>query len=244
VDLTTASREARLSLTCEFALTIAGQSVPVPHSVERVLAYLALRDRPVSRTKVAGVLWLDSSQGRATSNLRTTLWRLHRSAACVVVSAEDRVALAPQVVVDVRELFLLTHRLIETPDERALTSVHELIDAADLLPDWEDEWVVADRERYRLLRLEALERAAEVLIRRGQLERALETAHAAVASDPLRESARRLLLRIRLAQGNVAGALNEYGHYRALLKDEVGLEPSPSIDALIQPLARTSSLKG
>lgn len=36
----------------------------------------------------------------------------------------------------------------------------DTIMAAELLPDWDEEWLAADWERHRLLRLKALERAA------------------------------------------------------------------------------------
>jgi DNA-binding SARP family transcriptional activator len=75
------------------------------------------------------------------------------------------------------------------------------------LPDWDDEWVVADRERFRMLRLEALERGAERLIERTEYGRAMEAALAATLSDPLRESARRLVVRVHLGEGNLASAV-------------------------------------
>jgi DNA-binding SARP family transcriptional activator len=226
---------AWLSLTGEFGLRVAGRRVVVPHSVERVLAYLALSSHPVSRARLAGVLWIDASDPRAANNLRTALWRLNRSGARLVLAEDDRLVLAPDVVVDVAELAVLTRRLIDAPDDEALERLPLLVGGAELLPDWDDEWVVADRERFRLLRLEALERAAEALIERRDLARALEAALGASQSEPLRESARRLLVRVHLAEGNVAEALREYRSYRAMLLDEIGLEPSLVMRDLLRP---------
>jgi DNA-binding SARP family transcriptional activator len=226
-----------MSLTGDFGLHIADRRIVVPHSVERVLAYLALSGHPVSRTRLAGVLWIDASDQRAANNLRTALWRLAKAGARVIVPMDDRLALAPELRVDVMELSLLTQRLIETPTEFDLERLPQLVRGAELLPDWDDEWVVADRERFRLLRLEALERAAEVLIQRSEFARALEAALGAAQSEPLRESARRLLVRVHLAEGNAAEALREYHAYRVLLMDEIGLQPSASMCDLIRPLA-------
>lgn len=224
-----------LSLTGEFGLRIAGRRHLIPHSVERVLAYLALANHPVSRTRLAGVLWIDATDRRAANNLRTALWRLNRSGARLVVAEDDRLVLAPEVAVDVAELRDLTRRLIDSPDDEAVGRLPLLVTGAELLPDWDDEWVVADRERFRLLRLEGLERAAEALIQRRDLGRALEAALGAAQSEPLRESARRLLVTIHLAQGNVAEALREYRSYRAMLLDEIGLEPSDAMRDLLRP---------
>jgi len=225
---------ARLSLTGEFGLRIANRRVVVPHSVERVLAYLALSSHPVSRSRLAGVLWLDASEHRAANNLRTALWRLNRSGARLIVAEDDRLILAPDVSVDIAELSAMSNRLIDDPSEHDIARLSQLIGGAELLPDWDDEWVVADRERFRLLRLEGLEHAAEALISRLDLGRALQAALGAAQSEPLRESARRLLVRVHLAQGNVAEALREYVSYRTVLRDEIGIEPSLAMHELIR----------
>jgi DNA-binding SARP family transcriptional activator len=53
------------------------------------------------------------------------------------------------------------------------------------------------------------------------------------AAEPLRESAHRILIRIHLAEGNSAEALAQYHRFRALLHDELGLEPSAEMRALV-----------
>jgi DNA-binding SARP family transcriptional activator len=59
-----------------------------------------------------------------------------------------------------------------------------------------------------------------------------------VQAEPLRECARRLVMQVQIAQGNVAEAIHTYREYRSLLRQELGLEPSPLMDQLIQPLHR------
>jgi DNA-binding SARP family transcriptional activator len=168
--------------------------------------------------------------------LRTTLWRIRRAGADFVLARDDRLWLRPDVTVDVTDLMDLAKRLIHQPDPEALSRLPFLVQCAELLPDWDDEWVVADRERYRLLRLEALERAASALMQRC-LGDALVAALAAVQAEPLRESARRLVMQIQIAQGNAAEAIHSYNEYRTLLHHELGLRPSRLMDQLIQPLA-------
>ena len=73
------------------------------------------------------------------------------------------------------------------------------------------------------------------MLRRGHYVEALDAALAAVRSDPLRESARRLILRIHLAEGNQVEALRHFHSYRALLAAELGIEPSPRTWALVSP---------
>jgi DNA-binding SARP family transcriptional activator len=238
----TAAANPWLGLTGEFQLVVAGRRLSVPHSVERVLAYLALSDRPVSRSKLAGMLWIDSSDRRAANSLRTALWRLHELAGHVIRPVEDRLALASDVRVDLAELAQLTRRLIDEPGGDALVDLPLLVDRAELLPDWDEDWIVADRERFRLLRLEALESAAEQLLERREFGRALAAALAAAESEPLRESARRIQIRVQLAKGNAAQALKIYEDYRLLLTDEVGLAPSEAMRALVRSLGHHPSI--
>lgn len=226
----------RLALTTEFELVMSGRYVGLPHSVERVVAYLGLASGPVLRVKLAGALWPDAPDALAGRSLRTAIWRLHQANLPIVEVHDERLALAPMISVDVADLFDLARRLIHAPSEDVLDRLDMLVDRSEVLPDWDDEWVVADRERFRLIRLEALERGAEWLIGRAEFGRALEAALAAAQTDALRESAQRLVVRIQLAEGNVAEALRTYDEYRALLGDEIGVEPSPAMRSLLEPL--------
>lgn len=235
-----AAGPACLTLTGEFELIVAGRRLVIPHSVERVLAYLALTERPVSRTKLAGTLWFDASEQRAANNLRTTLWRLGRTCGQLVSADPSRVVLSSDVSVDATELANLSRRLIHDsdPDPDDLGNLPLLVACSELLPDWEDGWVVADRERFRVLRLEALERAAIALIERRCLGKALVAALAAVQSEPLRESCRRLVVEVHTTEGNIAEALRSYDEYRSLLWNELEIEPSSLMRRLIEPLCR------
>ncbi|MEV7098130.1 BTAD domain-containing putative transcriptional regulator [Amycolatopsis sp. NPDC051045] len=235
-DGRSATGSVRLTLTGEFELFVGGERRTVPHSVERVLAYLALTERPVSRTKLAGILWFGATEKRAANNLRTTLWRLGRTCGQLVSAGPDRLVLSSAVKVDAAELSGLAQRLIHDPAPDDLGDLPSLVACADLLPDWDDRWVAADRERLRLLRLEALERAASALIERHCLGDALVAALASVQSEPLRESCRRLVVEVHVTEGNVAEALRSYNEYRALLRDELGIEPSDLMQRLIEPL--------
>lgn len=232
----------RLSLTDEFELVMSGRSIGLPHSVERVVAYLGLSPQPVHRMKLAGALWPDAPEVLAARSLRTALWRLHRAGVPIVEMHDDRVALLPMIRVDVTELFDLTRRLLQAPGEEVLGRLGVLVDNTELLPDWDDEWVVADRERFRMLRLGALERGAERLIERTEYGRAMEAALAATLSDPLRESARRLVVRVHLGEGNLASALQAYDDYRILLRQEIGVEPSSAMRTLIRPYETVAAL--
>jgi DNA-binding SARP family transcriptional activator len=233
----------RLGLLNGFELRREDDVVSLPLSAQRLLAFLALRDRPLQRIYVAGVIWVESSQEHANANLRTTLWRVRRPRCPLVRATSTHLALDGDVVVDVREAAGRAQRAIEHRAESA--DLPELCGAGDLLPDWYDDWLLIERERFRQLRLHALEALCDDLARTGRFAAATEAGLAAIAGEPLRESAHRGLIKAHLAEGNVGEALRTYTLYRDLLRRELGLEPSSEMDGLVRALtARPATLAG
>jgi DNA-binding SARP family transcriptional activator len=224
----------KLGLLKGFELRQGARQLRLPLSAQRLLAFLALHDRPLQRLYVAGTLWLDSTQDAANANLRTALWRLRRPGCVLVDSTPTELALAGGVVVDLRETAETARRVLAHEGESS--DLGALCVAGDLLPDWYDDWLLVERERFRQLRLHALESLAEDLAAGGQFAAAAEAALAAIAAEPLRESAHRALVRLHLAEGNVGEAIRQYSLYASLLRDELGLEPSPTMQSLMRSL--------
>jgi DNA-binding SARP family transcriptional activator len=228
-------RRATLHLLAEFQLKVDGKAIRLPHGVERIVAYLGMSRVPVNRSRLAASLWPDVADRRANGDLRSALWRLRRITG-VICDEGSLLALAPEVEVDVTDMAQLTQTLITEPEQPSLKRLSELVRAEDILPGWDEEWLVVERERYRVLRLRALERASEVLLAADDHAQALEAALAAVSTEPYRESAHRLVIQIHLAEGNNADAIRAYESYRALVDDELGIPPSSLMDDLVAPL--------
>jgi DNA-binding SARP family transcriptional activator len=139
------------------------------------------------------------------------------------------------VRVDVRETAALAHRLLAAADD-AEADLDPARLTGELLPDWYDDWVLIERERLRQLSLHALEALGERLLGTARLGGALEAALAAIAMEPLRESAHRLLIRIHLTEGNAAEAIRQFDLCRRLFREQLGLEPSPQLAQLVSNL--------
>jgi DNA-binding SARP family transcriptional activator len=225
----------RLTLLGGFELEQDGVPVVVPMSAQRVIAFIALHDHPLQRAYVAGTLWLDSSEARAHANLRSALWRLGRPGCALVDTRDQQLRIDAAVSVDVRDLETSIRGMLTAGDVPLSASLL----CADLLPDWYDDWVLLERERFRQLRLHALEVLCERLTEAGRLGEALDAGLAAVAGEPLRESAHRALVRVHLAEGNTAEALRQYRLFRRMLREQLGLEPSAQIEQLLRPIARS-----
>jgi DNA-binding SARP family transcriptional activator len=216
----------RLSLLSGFRLTTSGVTVAVPLSAQRLLAYLAVHDGSVRRMHVAASLWLDVTEERAGANLRTALWRLRQVGAAVVDASTSQLGLADGVDVDLHDASAHARRLIDRDAPCDNDDLSERGLAADLLPDWYDDWLLLEQEHFRQLRLHALEALCMRLTDLGRFAAAVEAGMAAVAGEPLRESAQRTLIRAHLAEGNPGEALRQFDAYRRLLRDELALVPS------------------
>jgi DNA-binding SARP family transcriptional activator len=216
-----------------FDLRSSGRRIVLPPSAERVLAYLAIHRGAATRTNVAGTLWIDVPEERAMANLRSALWRLRRPGVDIVETAGEHLALRDDVEVDYLELAFAASRWLDGSAHADPAQLERLAQSRDLLGDWYDDWVLLEREHFRQLRLQALERQAMELAADGQFGRAIETALAAVASEPLRESAHRALISVHLAQGNRGEAIRQYCIYRELMADELDLPPSRQMSDLI-----------
>jgi len=94
------------------------------------------------------------------------------------------------------------------------------------------------------LRLRALEKMCDQQLARGHRDSALAAGLAAVACDPLRESAHRRLALIHMSEGNLAEALRQYHLYRELARSELGLPPSSQFRRLVAPLLGTACRTG
>jgi DNA-binding SARP family transcriptional activator len=145
--------------------------------------------------------------------------------------------LAPEVQVDYREIVEWATAIVNgqvRSDSGSWTTLAAV--AHDILPDWYDDWALTERERFRQLRLHALEAVCEVLVREGRYAQALMAGLAAVAAEPLRESAHRLVVRAHLGEGNLYEAYRQYRSCAALLESELGLAPSAAMESLVAPL--------
>ena len=221
-----------------FGLRCDARSLILPLSAQRLLAFLALQDMPLLRAYVAGVLWPDVREARAGASLRSTLWRMGHSGWILVDGSRTHLWLAPDVHVDLRGLMRDYRRILNEAADLPPELLTSLPLSGDLLPDWYDDWVIMERERFRQLRLHALETLCRRLSAAGMSWLAVEAGLAAVAAEPLRESAHRALIAAHLAEGNRSEAIRQFEFYRMLLRKELGLEPSAMMASLAPDVAK------
>lgn len=223
-----------IQLLGQFEIRVHGLAVALSLDAQRLLALLALTGAVVRRSFLAGTLWPEKCDDRATANLRSSLWRVGQVSSDLVRSVDGCLALAPSVSVDTVKMLTQARRLQEPPTNSAEPDLDAGPFEQDLLPGWYDEWVMIERERLRQVRLHALEALCERLTATGRYSEAIDAALVAMAIEPLRESAHLALMRAYRAEGNRYEALRAYTNLRRLLWNELGMEPSPPVEEFVR----------
>jgi len=86
--------------------------------------------------------------------------------------------------------------------------------------------------RFGDLHLDAIEQVAAAELEAGRAAEVVPMLDAAIREDPLRERSRELLMLALYRSGRHPEALRTYQQLRAVLADELGLDPSPSLQRL------------
>jgi DNA-binding SARP family transcriptional activator/DNA-binding HxlR family transcriptional regulator len=231
-----------LSMLGAFTLSVAGAAIQgLSVGSQRLLVFLALHDRAMGRAAVAGTMWPEVSNANAGISLRSALSRLDPATREAILIASAGLSLADTVAVDYHEAQLLAHRLLEQDKPVAPADVSSAALATlskELLPDWYDDWVVAEAEDWRQLRMNGLEALARLLIEDGRLGEAAGAARAAMKVEPLRESAHATLISVHLSEGNQSEALRVFERYRVLLLAALDLEPTPRLAELVSSIQK------
>jgi DNA-binding SARP family transcriptional activator len=224
---------AQLRLLPAFELHRHGYAEPLPNRAQRLVALLAVAERPLSRAVVASRLWPDVVNARANASLRATLWGFPRESPSPVLIENDTLCLNPHIELDLTAARELATSVIDgtygcaDPDrERNLQE--------DILPAWTDEWLVIERERYCQLRLHALDLLCVAHAQAGRYARGIAAGLASVASEPTRESAHRAVMTAHLLEGNRMEAIRQYHAYIAMARAEMGIGPSDHLQRLFR----------
>ncbi|MFJ7586795.1 BTAD domain-containing putative transcriptional regulator [Streptomyces sp. NPDC097617] len=222
------------------------RGTPVPLGAPRqraVLAcLLAARGTVVSVDRLAEDLWCGTPPAKATvslhayvSNLRRVLEpdRPPRTPATVLVTSAPGYALhLPQDAVDAWRFEDRLDRAQRAPAVQA----RELL--AEGLARWrgpafqeyaDEAWARPEAARLAALRADARELAVAVDLRTGHTVKAAPAAEVLVGEYPLREEGWRLLALAHWACGRRADALAALRRARAVLREELGCDPSPAL---------------
>jgi DNA-binding SARP family transcriptional activator len=208
-----------------------GEAVPLGVDARRVVAYLAVHRRPQRRAQLSADLWPGALLDEASFDEALTA-----AAELLEERADGMLALDPAADVDLDEAMALVRTLAHAPGRpdgvpADLPRVRALL-GADILPGDPAPWLAVERERFRQIRLNAMEELSAALSAAGRHTDAVAVADDAVRTAPSRESARRALIEAHLAQGEIAEAVAQYDEYQELLRSSVGAPLGSGMDGV------------
>ena len=229
-----------IQLFGETKVTVAGtQVVEMPsRRALWLLAILGLREgRPIERTKLAGLLWPDSSDDAALHNLRQTLAGLRR----VLGPVKDCIeSVSPRSLV-LRKTSDIRIDVLEFDAACASESLADLEYASELyrenlLAGCEEPFADAERSNREVAFLNGADRLASHYISIQNYAAAIAVLRRSIAIDPFRESSYRALM-VCLAESNeMLAAQILYRELRSRLNRDLNIEPSEPTKELYQSL--------
>ena len=211
-----------------FRVLAGGRELGLPVHARRVLAYLCVHSLGGSheRMPLAELLWPAVSTARAQASLRTALWRIRQGDRRLLRVVHDSIWLGPDVEVDLHGTIDRARRLLAPGHDTPADGDDVEALRGELLPGWEEEWLLLERQRIHQLQIHALDTLSRRFCAQGRHAEAIDTALAAIALEPLREASHGALIAAYVADGNVAGALRQLADFSSLLDRELSVAPS------------------
>jgi DNA-binding SARP family transcriptional activator/predicted ATPase len=225
---------------------------PKRRKEQALLAYLVLAGEAVARDTLLGLLWPELPDSEARNNLRVALSRLRRSLPetnpPLIRSNRSKIAFLPHATVQV-DVHLLDALLAQSPTLVAVAAeqwrlLREL-ESCELLSGLYldgchafDEWLFVRREQLRIDLLQRLDLLVDLLASDKRHDTALAVARRQTATDPLRESAHRNIMRLLAENGDSLAALSHYEVFAAYIEEELGVLPSAETRALAEQIRR------
>lgn len=228
----------RVRLLGQFDIQLNRTSVDLPsRPAQSLLAFLMLQPHiSHRREKLAGMLWPDSDEENARSNLRAALWRIRKAIGDDVLLA-DRMSVSFNLAIscwlDVAELEAAVSPSASTSDLMRAVLLFE----GDLLPGFYDDWVLLERTRIRSVFERAIFMLLERLAEDLRWQDVLDMAERWIALGEVPEPAYRFLMRAHARLGDTSGVVAIYRRCEQKLARELGVEPAPETTALFERLA-------
>jgi DNA-binding SARP family transcriptional activator len=206
-----------------------------------LLCYLLLNKHyPHHREQLAANFWSECSTSAARKRLRNVIWLLRKSFQSIGAPIDKYLVITEDTVffINSSEYWLdteifekmiqqcqdLSGRTLSTEQVEELEAAVELY-IGDLLENIYEDWVLYDRERYRISYLNALSKLMVYHGINGNYERGLAYGECILSRDCTREKIHRRMMWLHSLSGNRDAALTQYQYCCQILQDELGIRP-------------------
>lgn len=198
---------------------------------------LARPEWRVTRDQVVDALWPEHAPEDAVNSLNQTLYFLRR-----LIDPTYSEDISPAYILNSGEIVWLDGDLAESRSRRArilaqeLTRDLDLERVDDLLDEYRgpfaldfayEEWALSYRDTLHASVLDIAERAIQLAIERRLFGEAIAIAKRALEIEPDADQIELSLVRLYRLTGAHAAAAEQYAHYAAAVRRELGIEPPP-----------------
>jgi DNA-binding SARP family transcriptional activator len=203
-----------------------------------LLCYLLTRERfSATRDEVVDTLWPDTAPEVAANSLNQTVYFLRRvfepgykdDTSAGYVQHDSDVLWLDQDLISSRSQ--ACHRLMNAmsgdPSPADVDRLSDLYRNRFALDFAYEEWAAPYRDSLHVGYLRIIERAVQRDLQTGHFDRGIRVARRALEIEPDQESLELSLLRLYRATGAHAAAAEQFAHYSAYLRNELGVEPPP-----------------
>jgi predicted ATPase/DNA-binding SARP family transcriptional activator len=227
--------------------------------VRALLVYLAMEaDIPHRRESLATLFYPDANDRLATDNLRKTLHRLRTALDHNTPTLSETLLTITRTTIQLNGSALMldaarfrqtvTNRLgksrLSDDDMERLAAVVALyrgefaagLSVADAQPF--EEWLLLQRLAFHQQALYVCDVLTTAYESRGQFVAAQGYARQALALEPWREEAHLHLIRLLASNGQKSEALAQFERCRQVLADEMGMDPSDEVLALVRQIRK------
>jgi len=236
----------------EVAGAVSGRFRSSPRALS-LLAYLVSHpESPQPRAHLAAVLWPDSEDAQARTNLRRELHNLRAQLGDNECLRVDGGSLCwrpgPDCTVDVQDFLDACERTVaaSAAGDRAGAEQHGgrvlALYRGPFLPGSDDDWALTIRQELRQACVDVCDRVATFWLTSGDPTAAAVFARRRVLLEPLEEQGYRMLMQAQRMTGDGPGAVRTYHQCASVLERELEVEPSPAtqaeLDAVLSALDR------
>lgn len=233
--------DTAIRITLLGGVEVSGVDPPLTSRALSLLACLAVRaGTPQPRAHLAALLWPDSAEPQARTNLRRELHHLRTA-----LRGSPSVAVLPDTLawqdtdscsVDVATFLALQRQALaalaagDTATFAGAARQALALYQGPLLPGWYDEWVLSARDGVHRACVELCHQGAAAGEQGGDALLGIELAQLWTVLEPVEESGYRTLGRMQRAAGDRAGAIRTYHRCVDTLERELGVAPSPETE--------------